>query len=224
MLRELMIGAAVIGAGGLYFVSGAEDPDIVRTVNASPQQVWRSLDLALNRHSGEVTDIEDFEGVAHPTRLTVKSVDSKEIDFRVDRRGAEIAHVRIRFAPLANGTQTRMMIDADIDQAAMPSRMPAFAGNTLFRKMVGKMADEVIPQIEQGRLLAGIEHIEMPVAEMRREMESASAPPPDASPREREREREAAREAAARPMLDPDAAALDPKGASAEPGAGRSGY
>lgn len=224
MLRELVIGTAVLGLGGLYFLPGAEDPDIVRTVNASPRQVWRSLDLALHRHSGQVTNIEDFEGVSHPTRTTVTSVDSKEIDLRVDRRGAQIAHVRIRFAPLANGAQTKMMIDADVDRAALPGRMPAFAGNTLFRKMIGKMADEVIPQIEQGRLLAGMEQIEMPVAEMRREMQSAAAPPPDASPRERERAREAAREAAARPMVDPDAAALDPKGASTEPGAGPSDY
>ena len=94
MIREILIGSAVLGGGGYYVVSHQASADIVRTVNASPQDSWRAFDAVLNQQRSELGDF----GMSTPSdpRMSwpiVTSVPGKEIDYLVKRDGAEAIHL-----------------------------------------------------------------------------------------------------------------------------------
>ncbi|WP_163278133.1 hypothetical protein, partial [Klebsiella aerogenes] len=70
--------------------------------NATPHDTWRGFDLALNgaEHGwtghgpqGDGPGVGPGEGLSWPK---VTSVDSKQIDYRVSRGGAEFLHMKLQ--------------------------------------------------------------------------------------------------------------------------------
>lgn len=211
MIRELLIGTAVIGGGGYYVASAYQSADIVRVVKASPHDSWRALDQALSLRSNDPIDIST-NGEGDYARPVVTSVDSKEIDLVLDRKGEQLVHVRVRFSPLEGGTQTKMMINADIAGALLPKGMPVPVGNMIFRQALDRLSEQLVTRIESGTSL----QVSDAMIEMRRRMDSDPRMG-EAKLREREYEQRAAQRAASAPMIDPDKAKLDPRGATVVP-------
>lgn len=219
MIRELLIGTAVIGGGGYYVASTYSSADVVRTVNASPHDTWRGFDLVFNEYAAGMGTLLDQPGAdrAQVLRPVVTSTDSKELDFRLDREGTQLVRIRFQFEPLSDGAQTRLRINAEVNNKALPGDSSADIGRrVMFKQMLGRLADEMIKGIESGKLVQFAEVM----AEARREYE--------ADPRTAERKfrteqyrREQAQAAASAPMLDPDQAKVNPVGAAVVPSSAR---
>lgn len=217
MIREALIGTALIGGGGYYMLTYSASAEVVRTVKATPHDTWRPFDLILNQSSQQFAAMSEGRDVyADGSRVTppiVVSVPGREIDFRLQKDGAEAVHVRFGFEPLADGAQTRMTIQVDV-AASMVSHSSAqrLGGSMGLKRALEKMADELIPQIESGKLVQAAEAF----TDMQRQM-AANPAMGQARMYEEEYKRREAQAAASAPMLDPNKAALDPKGASVEP-------
>jgi len=228
MIRELLIGTAVIGGGGYYVASNYSSADVVRVVNASPHDTWRGFDLVFNQTAAAQFMYPDELGPygysaggmrnagldeARKVQPVVVSTDSKEIDFRLNQSGEQLVRVHIRFEPLSGGAQTKLRVDTEVNRAKLPGDTDSsLARRLIFKQMLTRMADEMARGIESGKLVKLAEVI----AEARRQY--------DADPRAGERKlrmdeyrRQAAQTAASAPMLDPDAAKLNPVGTNVTP-------
>ncbi|WP_342249740.1 hypothetical protein [Sphingomonas sp. OTU376] len=209
MIREVLIGCALLGGGGYYAVSAYQAPDIVRTVNATPHDTWRGFDLVLNGAKESWTGYgpggaTPEKGVSWPK---VTSVDSKEIDYRVSNDGAEAIHLRLRFEPLEDGRKTKLSFDADFKgRAAMANYNPQV------RAAMEKVLDEFIVQIENGRAVSSVERF----LDFDRQLRARPGYAEGQRQVEQMRQRQA-QSAAAAPMIDPDRGKLDPKGADVTP-------
>jgi hypothetical protein len=222
MIRELMIGTALIGGGGYYFMTHTASAGIVRTVNATPQDTWRAFDLVLNQYSQQMAEISQGDAkFPDGTALSppiVTSVPAKEIDFRLNKGGVEAIHVHVGFASLGEGHKTQMTMQVDVN-TGLGGNAPRLGGTIGFKRALNELADALIPQIESGKLLQAGEAF----ADMRRKM-VANPHAGEMRMHEEEYARREAQAAAAKPMLDPNKAALDPKGASAAPMSGDTRY
>lgn len=209
MIREALIGCALLGGGGYYAVSAYQAPDIVRTVNATPHDTWRGFDLVLNgarsSWSGYGPDgATPGKGLSWPQ---VTSVDSKGIDYSVSQDGAEAIHLKLRFEPLEDGRKTKLSFDADFKgRAAMANYNPQV------RAAMGKVIDEFIVQIENGKAVSSAERF----FDMERQMRARPGYAEGQRQVEQMRQRQA-QAAAAAPMIDPEKGKLDPRGADVTP-------
>ncbi|MCH7862998.1 hypothetical protein ACQKOH_10630 [Sphingomonas sp. NPDC092331] len=208
MIRTALIGCALLGGGGYYVVSTHND-EIVRTVNATPHDTWRSFDLTLNGAKDSWVgygpdSATPGRGMSWPK---VTSIDSKEIDYRVSQDGAEVIHLTLRFAPLEGGRKTRLSFDADFKgKAALAQYNPGV------RKGLERLIDEFIVRIEKGKVIGSAERL----LDFEREMRAG--PGYAEAQRHNEQARQhRAQAAAAMPMVDPDRERLDPKGADVTP-------
>ena len=142
----------------------------------------------------------------------VKSVDGKEIDFRLLKQQTEVVRIRVTFEPLAGGRETKLSIDADVAAEMLPDGRPMLGGNLLFRQALTKMAEELAAEIESGKLV----HAAEAFAELRRRV--ATDPRiGEAKLYMQDSARRAAQEAAAKPQIDPNAGRLEPRGAEVIP-------
>jgi hypothetical protein len=228
MIRELLIGTAVIGGGGYYVASTYSGAEVVRTVNATPHDTWRGFDLVFNQTAAAQFMYPDESGIygyspsgmrnsaldeARKVRPMVVSTDSKEIDFRLNQGGEQLVRVHIRFEPLAGGAQTRLRVDTEVNRARLPGDSDSSLPRRLiFKQMLTRLTDDMVKGIESGKLVKFAEIL----AEARRQY--------DADPRAGERKlraeeykRREAQAAASAPMVDPDAAKLNPVGAPVAP-------
>jgi len=204
MIREALIGCALLGGGGYYAISSYNSADVVRTVNATPHDTWRGFDLVLNGAKDGWKGDGPGQGLSWPK---VTSVDSRSIDYSVSKDGAEAIRLTFRFEPLDGGRKTKLSFDADFKgRAAMANYNPKV------REAMGRVLDEFIVQIENGKAISSAERF----FDMERQMR--------ASPGYAEGQRQAeqwrqqrAQAAAAAPMVDPDRGKLDPKGADTTP-------
>jgi hypothetical protein len=221
MIREVLIGAALLGGGGYYAMTMSTSATVVRTVKATPHETWRPFDLIFNQSQAELAAF-GREGVASDgSRVTVPvmtSVPGREVSFRIDKNGKEAIRVHLGFEPIADGGQTRMTVQVDLAPGFVPANKSLGSSGTL-KRGIEKMIDHLIPQIESGKLIKSVEAI----ADIRRMM-VAHPDAPERRVQHDEYARREAQEAASRPMLDPDAAAMDPKGASAAPSRGARTY
>ncbi|MES2987229.1 MAG: hypothetical protein V4808_04930 [Pseudomonadota bacterium] len=214
MIREMLVGTAVLGGGGYYMVSDQFGADIVRTVNASPQESWRAFDAILNQRREELGDF----GMSTPAdpRISwpvVTSVPGREIDYVVKRDGVEAIHLKLNFEPMDGGKKTNLSIKVDINRDAMPKGSPgSFADVALFRVGLGKVADEFIKQIENGKIV----QFANAISEMRNQIR-ANPGYGEAKMRMQEYDRREAQAAAAKPQIDPNAARMNPQGAAVVP-------
>ncbi|MBN8810973.1 MULTISPECIES: hypothetical protein [unclassified Sphingomonas] len=212
MIREALIGCALLG-GGYYAMSTYRNADIVRTVNATPHDTWRGFDLALNgaKHGwtghgpqGDGPDVSPGEGLSWPK---VTSVDSKEIDYRVSHGGTEFLHMKLQFAPLDDGRKTRLSFNADFKgRAAIADYNPKM------REAMARILDELIVQVETGKVASAAERFLDLDRQMRARPGYAEAQREGEQMRQHE-----AQAAAAKPMVDPDKGRLDPRGAEVTP-------
>ena len=208
MIRTALIGCALLGGGGYYVVS-THNNEIVRTVNATPHDTWRSFDLTLNGAKDSwigygPESAAPGKGMSWPT---VTSIDSKEIDYRVSQNGAEAIHLKLRFAPLEDGRKTRLSFDADFKgRAALAQYDPRV------RKGLERLIDEFIVLIEKGKVIGSAKRL----LDFEREMEASPGYAEVQRHNEQARQHRA-QAAAAMPMVDPDRERLDPKGADVTP-------
>ncbi len=219
MIRSLVLGAAVLGGGGYYVSTNYMSADVVRTVNATPHDTWKGFDVLFRDYSGGLAELgtgEEPGGWGKPpskVKSSYTSTDSKEVDFRVTKEGAEAIRIHVRFEPLDGGRKTRMLLDTDVSNLVLPDgARPGLVSSVMFRTAVGKLADELVKQIESGKLVRMSEAF----AEMRRQ---AAADPRagEYKLRAEEYRRREAQAAASKPMVDPDRAKLDPRGANPNP-------
>jgi hypothetical protein len=216
MIREALIGAALIGGGGYYVMTYSVNAAVVRTVKATPYDTWRPFDLILNQSMQQFatmrTDMRFPDGTPI-TQPIVSSVQGKEIDFRINKGAAQAMRVHLTFEPLADGAQTKMTVEIDISANVIPQgRMNAHGGPQELKRELEKLVDQLIPQIESGKLVKTAEAF----ADLQRRV-AASPQSGQASMYAEEYKRREAQTAAGRPMVDPNEAALDPKGANAAP-------
>jgi hypothetical protein len=204
MIREALIGCALLGGGGYYAITAAQAPDIVRTVNATPHDTWRGFDLVMNGAKDSWKGDGPGEGLSWPK---VTSVDSRSIDYSVSKDGAEAIHLTLRFEPLDGGRKTKLSFDADFKgKAAMANYSPQI------REGMGKLLDEFIVQIENGKAISSAERF----IDMERQMQARPGYA-EAKQRSEQYRQQAAQRAAAAPMIDPDKGRLDPKGSDVTP-------
>ena len=212
MIRTMLVGAAVLGGGGYYVSSAYMRADVVRTVRATPHDTWRGFNLIFNDYAQAMMELgtmnaEPGNGFEQPFRTQVTSRDSEEIDFRLLRKEVQVARVRIGFAPLSGGAETRLSIDTESDAAALPDGRPVYGGDIMLRRALGSMVDKIVPEIESGKLVR--------VAELFADMRRRIATDPrmgEVRLKVEQRRREEAQAAASRPMLDPDKVKLNPRG------------
>jgi hypothetical protein len=210
MIREALVGVALVGGGGYYVASNYQGADLVRTVNATPHDSWRSFDMMLNQDYAGSGITPANASLSWPS---VKSVDGREIDYIVRKDGKQAIHINLKFEPVGDGHQTRMTLNADLAAELMPN---GFVKQAAFKSMLGKVMDEIIPQIENGKGVRAAEAM----AEMRRKM---VADPRFAESRLRaeEWEHKRAQAAASAPMVNPDTMKLNPRGMDVTPEADR---
>lgn len=204
MIREALIGCALLGAGGYYAMTSAQGPDFVRTVNATPHDTWRGFDLVLNGAHDSWKGSGPGEGLSWPK---VTSVDSRSIDYSVSKDGAEAIHLTFHFEPLDGGRKTKLSFDADFKgKAAMANYNPQM------RAGMGKLIDEFIVQIEKGDAIRAADRF----FDMERQAQARPGYAESQRQIDQYRQQQAQRAAAA-PMIDPDKARLDPRGADVTP-------
>lgn len=216
MIREMMIGTALVGGGGYYAMSSYSAAEI-RTVNATPADTWRVFDAMgdywegmIDLHNGGYAG-ESGNG-AESFKPVITSVPGKEVDFRLMRQGVEAARIHATFEPLGDGKQTRMTLAVTANPEALGDKERGGITATLFKRGVAEMADQLIPEIESGRMLKLAETM----SEFRRRM-MANPGYGEAKMRREEYQRREAMNKAAQPGLDPNAAALNPQGAAVVP-------
>jgi hypothetical protein len=214
MIREFLVGTALLGGGGYYVMSGYEGgADIVRTVDATPVDTFKGFDAALS--ADEPIDLNAGRGdsASDYVRPTVTKSGIEEIDYKVGKDGQDVMRVHVRFQPLDQGKQTKVLMDVDLDPSRLPQGgMMKLGGQTLFKFAVGRLTDALIEQIESGK---GV-RVNEAFAEMRRQLQ-ADPKYAEWQQRAREREVEVKLRNATKPMLDPDRAKLDPRGAEIVP-------
>ncbi|HEX8300970.1 hypothetical protein [Sphingomonas sp.] len=220
MIREFLIGGVLVGGGGYYVASNYTSADVVRTVKATPHDTWRGFNLILNDYSAGMAEMSMAEvsmgegpgGERREFKPVVTSIPGKEIDFRLMKQQAEIVRIHVTFEPLAGGRETKLSLDAHVANEALPDGRPVFGGNILFRQVLAGMTEKVAAEIESGKLVK--------VADAFAEMRHRIAADPrigEAKMRMQERARRDAQEAASKPQLDPNAARLNPQGATIVP-------
>lgn len=216
MIRELMFGAAVVGGGGYYMLSSYSAAE-VRTVNATPADTWRAFD-AMGNYWNAMADFTaggDSNGWGSgeaAMRPLITSVPGKEVDFRLQKNGVEAARIHVTFESLGDGKQTRMTMAVEVNPDALPEKERGRFNGIMFKQGVREMANRIIPEIESGRMLRLAETM----ADIRRQMMAN----PQYAEMQRGRDeykKRAAQEKAAAPMLDPNAAAMNPRGADVTP-------
>lgn len=219
MIRELMLGTALVGGGGYYVMSNYYSADIVRTIDASPHDAWRGFDVLMNRPAEDWTDFQPAHPEAHVSRPVVASVDSKSIDYSVSKDGQEAIRFNLRFDP-AGDRKTRLRMNVWVSPTLVPEGSPITAANgALFKLMVGRVVDELIKQIESGKMVQAAEAF----SEMRRQVR-ADPRFGEVKMRVEEYRRQEAQQAASKPMLDPDKAKLNPRGMDVTPDNPNPGY
>lgn len=223
MIREALIGAALLGGGGYYAMTYSTSAAVVRTVKATPHETWRPFDLILNQSTAQLARMRSDAHFPDGTPVTapiVSSVPGREIDFRLNKGTEQAMRVHLTFEPLADGGQTKMTVEIDISANMVPQGDMRLPGGTAgLKRELEKLVDQLVPQIESGKLVKAAEAF----TDMQRRV-AASPHSEQARRYQDEYERREAQSAAARPMVDPDKAALDPKGASAAPMNRGTGY
>lgn len=223
MIREALIGAALVGGGGYYVMTYSVNAAVVRTVNATPHETWRPFDLILNQSMQQFAVVRDdmrFPDGTPITRPIISSVPGREVDFRLNKGNEQAMRVHLTFEPLADGAQTQMTVAIDISANVLPQgNVNLHGGARELKRELEKLVDKLIPEIESGKLVKAAEAF----AEMQRKV-ATSPQAGQASMYREDYKRREAQAAAGRPMLDPNAAALDPKGASAAPMNGDTRY
>lgn len=204
MIREALIGCALLGGGGYYAMTAYQSADVVRTVNATPHDTWHGFDLVLNGMHEGWKGSGPGEGLSWPK---VTSVDSRSIDYSVSKDGAEAIHLRFRFEPLDGGRKTKLSFDADFKgKAAMANYNPQA------RAAITKVLDEFIGQIEKGDAIRAADRF----FDMGRQIQAQPGYAEGQRQLDQYRQQQA-QKAAAAPMIDPDKGRLDPKGADVTP-------
>jgi len=215
-MRGLLLGAALIGGGGFYVVSsGVSDADLVRTVNATPYQTWKGYNLIFNDYSAALYEFGGdpggwgTSGYDRP-RPVVAVVDGKSIDYQLQYQGRPVLRLKINFDPVANGSQTKLRMRFESVKTPWKPGEPitALRPNPLFALSMRNVVDKVDRHIENGEVDKAVEAFarmrnDPRLAEMRRA--------------EQEYRQQKAMRDASRPAVDPDAAAMKPRGTTPLP-------
>jgi hypothetical protein len=217
MIRSLLVGTALLGGGGYYLSTNRVSADVVRTVNAAPHDTWRGFDTLFRTYADGITEIGTGETPGgwgkKPSEIksSYTSVDGKEADFRISKGNAQAIRIHVRFEPIEDGRKTRMLMDTEVSNLPDDLKFGPREAQ-MFRATMNTLADQLVTQIESGKTVQLFESI----AELRRR---AAADPRanDYKLAAEEARRRSAQAAAARPMLNPDAARLNPTGTAPIP-------
>jgi hypothetical protein len=213
MFRELLIGGAIVGGGGYYVTSNYMSADVVRTVKAPPHETWRGFNVLLNDYAQLLAETNEADqgGPLYKTKPVIVSIDSHEIDLKLMRDNKQVVRIHVRFEPLAGGRETKLMLDADVAADAVGNGKSMLASDFVFRQGLSFMVGKVAEQVESGKLVQ--------VAAALEDMRRMQSDPRhlDAQMEMRNDKQLKEQEAAARPMLDPNAERVNPIGASVTP-------
>ena len=135
-------------------------------------------------------------------------------DYALRYRGQTVLHLKIEFLPIANNTKTRLLMNFESIQRPYRPGEPIgpMQHNPFLASAMGSAVDKIDHYIETGEL----DKVAESFTEAKRRWE-ASPEHGEYVRREAEYRQRKAMEAASRPMLDPNKAAMDPQGARIVP-------
>jgi hypothetical protein len=206
-MRTMLVGLAVMGAGGTAFWAGSSGPDFDRQIARRPAEVYAAFS-ALG--PAGVTTSPSEGGMPSMTRRVVK-VPGESIQLEILLENRPVLDVELNFEPGEDGNGTRLTAELDVDAYELGSAFETEAGMALsmvpdsyldaqFANFMGDMADDIaagrpLPPLGLGR--SGLQRkrstprsLEGRRSQARAEQRAASRPMVRAAP-----------------MVDPDAAA-----------------